>query len=154
MLGGCSRCEKGTLSGFFEQRLKMCADCAAVMVDRATEFERIMPEMQKNLDEARKFSEALIQSHESEKLGMDAARKGLSQDQNPFSIGTEENSAWNFGWFRGELDRRTSQAIAVIEWAVLNLDVIEQLAVGYGQKEISDKLSVISEKLADFVEVK
>lgn len=153
MLGGCTRCEKGTLSSFFEQRLKMCADCVSAMVDKAIEIEKILPQMQKDLEETRKFSEMLVQSHEAEKLGMDAARKGLSQDQNPFPPSTEANSAWNFGWSRGELDRRTTQAIAVIEWTVLNLDVIEQLSLGYGQNEIADKLNTISAKLAPFVEV-
>lgn len=153
MLGGCTRCEKGTLTSFFEQKLKLCADCAAVLVDKGKLHEEQAPKLRQDLQEARDFINSMVESYESEKLGADAARKGFSEDQNPFPQGNEKHAGWNFGWTRGMQDRRTAEAAAVIEWTVLNLDVIEQLAAGYGQKEIADKLEIISSKLSEFVEV-
>lgn len=154
MLGGCERCKTGTLTSFFEQRLKVCADCAAVMVDRCRTLEQEVPKLQEDLARTNEAKRALLESYDCETKGMMAASKGLSQDQNPFPAGSPSAQAWDVGWCRGELDRRTQQAAAVLEWAVLNLDLIENLCEGYGYGEIARKISSINEKLADFVEVK
>ena len=152
MLGKCKRCGTGSLTSFFEQRLEACADCVAVMVDKCRLFESDMPGMQEELSRLKMYNETLEKTQAAENAGNAASQKGLAEDQNPFSDPAEK-MAWNFGWSRGELDRRTTQAIAVIQWAVLNLDLIENLCAGYGYDEITRKLEHDSEKLADFVEV-
>lgn len=149
----CVECKTGTLSSSFEESLATCSSCAAKLVEKAHKLEDENLKLQEKVTRTNGIVENLLRSYTHETTGMMAAAKGLGRDQNPHGRGTVEADAWDVGWCRGEMDRRTMEAASVIEWAVLNLDVIEDLAKGYGQTEIADKLSTVTAKLADFVEV-
>lgn len=148
----CTECKVGTLSSFFESRLTVCADCAAKLIEQALVLRGELPKMTQRLREAHDTIARYTVSVEAEEKGFGASKKGFGLDQNPYKE-NELAQCWTAGWCRGELERRAEQAASVIQWSVLNLDAIEELAKGYGQQEIADKLSTVSAKLVPFVEV-
>lgn len=89
---------------------------------------------------------------QAEAAGRKAAQSGLPADQNPYSSDVDHHVMWLDGWHRVESRRELAKAAAVVEWSVVTLDVVDQLARGYGQTEIADKVTLVRQKLAGFVE--
>lgn len=146
----CSECKEGSLSSFFEGKLGVCADCCARLVDMARKLSGEAVEMAQILVKAREFQETVEKISENEAAGYAASSKGFGSDQNPFEL-PMDRAVWDSGWARGELERKTAQSIAVMEWSVLNLIQISELAKGLGALEIASKLDTIIEKIAPFV---
>lgn len=149
----CTRCSTGTLSTFFESKLKLCADCVAHVVDRHAVIE---PEMKILDSEVARLEDMLAEARGvlfAERMGLEASKKGFEESQNPYILAQApaEHASWLSGWTHGELLRRTEQAISVISWAVDTLEIVNQIAEGNGQKEISDKIFLVMEKLHPFV---
>ena len=146
----CTECRQGSLSSFFESRLGVCADCCAVLVDRARVLTGEVTKLAEAAKAAKEFEELIENVSKLEKMGYEASQKGFDVSQNPGQNDVERD-IWDSGWARGELARRTAQAIAVMEWSLTALEHVEEIARGNGQDEIAGKVSVVAEKIAGFV---
>ena len=152
----CLSCESLLVSGA-EQRHHLCMAHLEVKIAKQMEMEVEVHDLKVAVDRLKRDKEdsdqnvAKVQKLlKAETEGIMAADRGISETDNPYPDGDECCAMWLNGWQSVETRRITSQAIAVIRWSTQSLDTIQELARGYGQQEISDKIDVIRQKLEQF----
>lgn len=140
-----------------EQRAGMCLTCVEVRLSKIMEYETqyMRMKMDKEVAENKvKDAEAKVARVQAmlkaETEGVIAASNCLPETQNPYKEGDELCVMWLNGWQGVETRRSAGQAMAVVVWALQNLNHVKELALGYGHGEIGDKLGLVISKLQQF----
>lgn len=146
------------LGSRLEQRAMMCLACIEVKLAKQAELEVENHDLKVKADQAdRRAIEAEQQVARvkaflrAETEGVKSASEGMPESQNPYKEGDELCVMWLNGWQSVQTRRAAGQAMAVVTWAIENLSHVNELAAGYGNAEISGKVSTITDKLRQFV---
>lgn len=153
-----SRCKNCTLllSSNVEKETEYCFDCIKKIVkhegdadNQRIELNELLKRSEQENSILKSQNEKFLSLMKAEMEGVSAADRGFPEEQNPYPDG-EMCVMWLNGHQSVETRRRTAQASAVIGWASQSLATIQELAKGYGQPEISDKIETVVEKLKPF----
>lgn len=150
MLGSKIEMRENLCIACIEMRLKKISDLEIKVHDLIVENDFLKKQKEKSDSDVKMVQKLLL----AETEGIMASDNHLSEDQNPYESGDERCVMWLNGWQSNENKRTMGKANAVIQWSVNSLDVVKQLAIGYGQLEIESKVDSISEKLNQFLEGK
>lgn len=147
------------LGSRLEQRTSMCLACIEMKLARQADMEvenhdlKVKADLAgRRADEAERQVARVKSLLRAETEGVQAASDGMPETQNPYKEGDELCVMWLNGWQSVQTRRAAGQAMAVVTWATQNLAHIDELASGYGNTEISDKVKLINEKLQRFIQ--
>jgi hypothetical protein len=145
------------LGSKIENHTGLCLACVEVKIARIAELEVIEHKYKVEHEELVNANAVLIERVQkfqsmmkAEVEGVSAANNGMTEEQNPYPDGDELCVMWLNGHQSVETRRRTAQAMAVIDWSNTCLQTIQELARGYGQLEIADKIGTVVQKLEPF----
>lgn len=151
----CARCS-GALVSATEISSGVCIPCTREIhlesIQLKLEIEKLQSELSRSRESIGRLVEAIEkikETSDSRKMGEEAAVRGIDGSDNPFPAG-HRREAWDDGFVIGLLGSQIKESCAVGVWARDSLILIEELARGYGQEEIGQKISTVVEKLSDF----
>lgn len=146
----CSACGSSLVANVEIETLS-CVDCIRTFPDRIKKLtEDLMSERSlRELSDKKIANLKELMKIESE--GQTAAWRGIEQNQCPYED-SDKRSMWETGWSVGALFKRSEASTAVVRWAIFAVEHALELAEGYGQREIADKLESVVRKLEEIVE--
>ena len=141
-----------------EFRTGACFECMTAMAEKLEESSSSSARLQEELDDKNgqieKLSSkvsALEMMDRAEELGRNVAREGLGEDECPWAEGDAARLAWMKGYWAEQVSRSLRMARGVMTWSVDNLRHVHELAKGYGNDEIADKIDLIASKIDSYV---
>ena len=145
------------LSSSTELKVVTCIDCISTMSEEIKSFKEKEAEHQRQekerveqLSEVYQRIEAMGRLIYAEKMGHEAGMKGLGDDECPWKANNIQHDAWMKGFWNQQLIRDLRKAEAVMLWSVGTLEHVHELATGYNQSEIADKVSMVAKKLGSY----
>lgn len=156
----CRIC-KGILPSGAEQHLEHCLHCLSGQIGlsqlRKINLESLRnenAELQEKVKQLQKDVELRDGLLAAEQQGLATARTNplANENDNPFPKEDGRALFWESGLFSGLIERRLDEHNAVVLWSIDSLKHVAELALGYGQQEIAEKISIVSDRLDKVLE--
>lgn len=153
----CKNCETSLVSSS-EIRTKLCLECAEYYINDyfiiKTKFDELKSEhdcLKLRLEYFEKLKEAKRKIEEALSRGKEAYKRNCKLEENPYEKSTNEYIFWSDGWFEEEKLNLIQKYKAIMIETVNIIDHVQNLSLGYGNEEISNKLEKIHENLIPLI---
>jgi hypothetical protein len=154
----CNLCNENFLVSYIEHRFLKCSSCLeneyySLSTTKQTnlELESKIKKLEDELLFIKESGKAQAEAKQIKNLGRQAFKRQLKFEENPYIKNSIEYDYWLIGWVEAENEQINLQTKASIIKTLEIVDHVQQLALGYNQDEIANKLDLINEILAPHV---
>jgi hypothetical protein len=141
----CSQCE-AQLCSKIEVKTNFCVLCLSKLSDENNTLKSENEKLKKYADEMHEIISV-------QKEGSTASERNIDIDDNPYDSDkqSKQNALWLSGWYSNELHKNYMMLLAIFEWSLQSLYVIDEIIANDGD-DFKAKLGTVIIKMQENID--